>query len=143
MGVDIHGWVETEYDGIWDAVINVGHLLEQDYHSFSSLFGVRDRSKFSPVAPHRGLPYDSSETVKEEGGTPPDGSNPWLYHSHMWITWAELKAVDWDEVEQVPGETVTRRSALHSSFALVFQLMEILARHNGDNNVRLVVWFDS
>jgi hypothetical protein len=54
-----------------------------------------------------------------------------------------LKAVNWAEIEDAPGELVTRQSALSSSFVLVFELMEILARHEGDEKVRLVVWFDS
>jgi hypothetical protein len=135
--------VEIADDEAWYAVINAGQLLEQSYHTFGSLFGVRDRSRFSPIAAHRGLPDDASETVIEEGGTPPDGKNWSAYHSHTWISWAELKAVNWAEIEDAPGELVTRQSALSSSFVLVFELMEILARHEGDEKVRLVVWFDS
>jgi hypothetical protein len=37
---------------------------------------------------------------------------------------------------------ITRREALSDQWQLLFALMQTLARHYGDDGVRLVVWFD-
>lgn len=64
--------------------------LEYDRHS---LFGVRETTAFRPLADYRGLPVDvspESRTAFESWGAGSRGAS--------WITWAELAAVDWDEV---------------------------------------------
>src|SRR3954454_12601372 len=99
MGTNIHGWVEVrdaavdvEIDEIlWFAVIEVAFLLHRNYTAFGSLFGVRNHTDFAPVASGRGLPEHVSPVVQAEATRWDD------YHSHTWVSWAELKAVDWEE----------------------------------------------
>lgn len=151
MGADIHGWVEVryeyldEFDGlnIWYAIIKAGQLLDRDYDAFGMLFGVRNRAGFVPVANHRGLPADASDEVREHGTPPEDaGEDDWIcYHSPTWITYAEIKAINWDE--SALDKPLTRRVALEDSFQMVFEMMEALAKRVGDNNVRLVIRFDN
>ena len=143
MGADIHGWVEVGDDETWYAVINAGQLLDRNYDTFGMLFGVRNRAGFTPVAPDRGLPTDISDEVREHGN-PPEGADDdaWIcYHSPTWISWAEVRAIQWEE--SALDKPLTRRVALDDSFQMVFEMMESLAKRSGDSNVRLVVWFDN
>jgi hypothetical protein len=99
VGADIRGWVEVRDatldedigEILWSAVIDAGSLLSRNYTMFGALFGVRNHSDFKPVAGGRGLPDPVSPTVKTEATEWDD------YHSHTWVSWRELKAVDWDE----------------------------------------------
>ncbi|MEU9144968.1 hypothetical protein [Streptomyces sp. NPDC048349] len=103
MGTDIHGFVECVYDvdEPWAAAIDMDLLYHgRDYDAFGCLFGVRNFAGFRPLAEGRGLPEDVSSAVRaefEEWGS--DG------HSPTWISWAELKRVDWSE----PAERVDAR----------------------------------
>lgn len=103
MGADIHGWVQVrdtgldEYDIGWRSVIVVGPVVERDYEIFGALFGVRNLSEFEPVAACRGLPDDVAEWVREEANASAGIAIEPPYHSHTWVTWAELQAVDWEQ----------------------------------------------
>ena len=142
--MDIHGGVEIWSEGQednddakqWWPVINVEVMLNQNYALFGSLFGVRNPTTFAPVAEGRFLPDDASERIRRE--TDDEG-----YLDHTWITWEELKAIDWDEVGWInENEQLTRHSVLGDLGQLLMELMASLARHYGDPNVRLVVWFN-
>ena len=209
MGMDISGFVECRAwhlhedgeDVVWQAAIDLFFLnITRNYDAFGCLFGMRNYANFKPLAPERGLPADASETVRAEL----DGLAQWPDQAYgtTWITWAELKAVDWDEPaeqadcrihryqqtadglrfigkaawdsrftqavglpEPVPGqamacpegsewligdtfyraERIRRRDAVPKDGAWkpVWSVMEALASQSGDENVRLVVWFDS
>jgi hypothetical protein len=74
---------------------------EPDYDSFGCFFGVRNYAKFRPLAPGRGLPADVSLEVKQDAerfGTYAFG--------HTWMTWDELKQIDWDEESEHVDERV-------------------------------------
>ena len=97
MGIDIYGWVEAKLpfyeEGGWKPVIDLFWLYDvRDYDFFGCFFGVRNYARFRPLAPERGLPADISPEVKREverfGGDA---------FGHTWITWDEIKQVDWDE----------------------------------------------
>lgn len=101
MGTDIYGFIECRWDHwldeddrVWFRAIDLMHLYNgRSYVAFGSLFGVRDTTSFRPLADLRGLPSDvSRETLADFescGSDLPDAS---------WITWAELKAADWEEI---------------------------------------------
>lgn len=103
MGTDIHGFVECldEDDARWAAAIDIDLLYAgRGYDAFGCLFGVRNYAGFRPLAAGRGLPADASEAVRGEfADWGSDG------HSPTWISWAELKGVDWAE----PAEAVDAR----------------------------------
>ncbi|MEV0987727.1 hypothetical protein [Streptomyces sp. NPDC049949] len=99
MGTDIHGLIECRWDRwldeddrSWREAIDLDHLYNgRSYAAFGALFGVRDTVSFRPLAPDRGLPSD----VTGEARAAYEGWS--VTHSASWITWAELKAADWDE----------------------------------------------
>ncbi|MGC0418146.1 hypothetical protein [Embleya sp. AB8] len=219
MGMDISGFVECrawppreakgetnvegggEGEGVaWRAAIDLFCLnTTRNYDAFGCLFGMRNYANFSPLAAERGLPVDVSETVRAELVRVAEWGDE--VHGTTWITWAELKVVDWDEpaeradsrlhqYRQTPeglrfvgkaawdetfaqavgpaagvvgqptewpegsewlvgdtlyrAERIRRRDAVREDgeWAPVWTVMETLAALHGDDNVRLVVWFD-
>ncbi|SRR5579885_2843409 len=63
---------------------------------FGSLFGVRNFAHFRPIAPERDFPEDASELVKEDfAASSEDNFSP------TWITWNEIKAINWEEAVEV------------------------------------------
>lgn len=126
MGTDIHGWVEfrdAQLDAslneiCWYGVINAGGLLDRDYDAFASLFGVRNDGDFNSIAAGRGLPGDASHTVLEEAiGC----------HSHTWITWHEIKQIDWNASVVEPDVLVReyKRSSATGQWKSVGRLRRI------------------
>jgi hypothetical protein len=144
MGVNIDGRVEIQNAFFeqperndWHAVIDAGFILDRDYTMFGSMFGVRNSTSFAPVAANRGLPADASEDL--EALAIAEGN-----HSHTWITWNELQAVNWDEVGLVYGtDQISRRDALGPAGILLLEMMKPLVERYGGDCVRLVVWFDN
>lgn len=143
MGVNIFGSVEFRNAALdegrdwkdWHAVINAGIVLDQSYTMFGSLFGVRNRTSFAPIAACRGLPDDVSGVIRSDAEQ--EGN-----HSFTWITWDELQAVDWNETGLVGDDPITRSEALGDSGELLMELMRPLANYYGGECLRLVVWFD-
>ncbi|HET6356874.1 hypothetical protein [Streptomyces sp.] len=209
MGTDISGFVECrawhlheeEEDAVWRAAIDLFFLnITRNYDAFGCLFGIRNYANFRPLAAERGRPVDASETVRSEL----DALAAWPDQAFgtTWITWTELKTVDWDEPAELPdsrihqyrqtsdglklvgkaswdarfaqalklpqrpsdppptwpegtewligdtlfrSETLRRRDAVREDgeWKPVWTVMETLASQHGDDNVRLVVWFDN
>ena len=115
MGAEIEGWVQIrnaeldEEDFGWLNAIQVGSVAERCSHMFGALFGVRNRSGFQPAAAMRGLPTFVSEQIWEEAQATPAWASTTDYHSHSWITWAEIRAMDWEQTALLvqgssPGE---------------------------------------
>ncbi|MFE2478922.1 hypothetical protein [Streptomyces sp. NPDC059389] len=146
MGTDIHGLIECRWDRwldeddrSWHEGIDLDHLYNgRSYRAFGALFGVRNSASFRPLAPDRGLPPDVTQDAREayEGWS--------VTHSASWITWAELKAADWNEAAADVGNgRLTRRQAVEDAgWGPVWAVMSTLAAIHGDEGVRLVVWFD-
>ncbi|WP_326681549.1 hypothetical protein [Streptomyces sp. NBC_01237] len=204
MGRDIWGFIEChrdyrdhEADSFWHAAIDLDHLeVPRNYDAFGCLLGVCDNEQFVPVAPVRGLPEDVSNRVRDGHGT--TGGR-----SASWVSWAEIKRVDWDEESAEPdayireyyrdpqggwqflqrhysaprrfvelcgqpayiagrpklhfpegsrwidGDQMFRVERLSRGDAVpdeewgpVWTVMRTLAELHGDDDVRLVVWFD-
>ncbi|MFJ8007365.1 hypothetical protein [Streptomyces fagopyri] len=104
MGTDISGFVECrawhlneeDEDSVWRAAIDLFFLnITRNYDAFGCLFGVRNYANFPPLAADRGLPADASETVRVEL----DQLAEWPDQAYgtTWITWTEIKEVDWGE----------------------------------------------
>ncbi|MFE4394948.1 MULTISPECIES: hypothetical protein [Streptomycetaceae] len=213
MGTDINGFIECrawflrDEDGkpAWQAAVALDLLnTTRNYDAFGCLFGVRNHANFRPLAADRGLPPDASQTVRAAVDT--YGTT---FYGTTWITWAEVRAVDWAEAAEAPdsrlheyrrtpdGLTLVGKSAWNRRFGEtlgipepvptpgpgsepgevrtwpegsewvvddivyrsermdrrdavredgewkpVWTVMEALASQHGDDNVRLVVWFD-
>lgn len=204
MGTDISGHLEyrapqDSQGGIWNTAHDLDSLYQnRDYDLFGCLFGVRNYANFRPLAAGRGLPADVSAGVGARFAQLTEWYGGDGIHGATWITWAEVKAVDWDERAERPdsrlheyrrtahglrltgksswspafaeavglargeerqwpegsewlvGETLYRSVTLRRKDAVtatgewqaVWTAMETLAARHGDDNVRLVVWFD-
>ncbi|MFH9725483.1 hypothetical protein ACH4M4_21335 [Streptomyces sp. NPDC017254] len=211
MVTDINGFLEyrAAQDGrgpTWHTAQDLDSLYDGcSYDAFGCLFGVRNYANFRPLAANRGLPADVSGSASARSAQLTDWYGEGGFHNTSWITWAEVRAVDWDEqaekpdsrlhefrrtpgglrftgkaswsrefaeavdpgpspVRLGPGEarewpegsewligdtiyrsvTLRRRDAVpESEWQPVWRAMETLAAQHGDDNVRLVVWFDS
>ncbi|MDQ2906453.1 MAG: hypothetical protein ABI456_14315 [Ktedonobacteraceae bacterium] len=99
MGTDIAGRIECrlrypiDSRKPWTSAIDLSLLYHgRDYDAFGCLFGIRNYAHFRPVAAERGLPADVSREVKEDAESYGEGGS-----GHSWISWAEIKAIDWEE----------------------------------------------
>ncbi|MFE7512265.1 hypothetical protein ACFU8I_13775 [Streptomyces sp. NPDC057540] len=204
MGTDIGGFIEyrmprDDQQPAWYGAHDLSSLDDvRNYDAFGCLFGVRNFANFRPLAAGRGFPADASATVRARFAQLSEWYGEDGLHGTTWITWAEVKAVDWDEpaekpdsrlhqyrqtqgglrmtgkaswspafaeaVGLEPGEvrewpdgsewlvgdtlyrsvTLRRRDAVSESGAWqpVWEAMQELAEQHGDDNVRLVVWFE-
>ncbi|WP_432751952.1 hypothetical protein ACE1OA_00270 [Streptomyces sp. JL2001] len=204
MGTDMSGFLEyraPQEDGeaAWYAAHDLDSLNDiRNYDAFGCLFGVRNYANFQPLAPSRGLPADASATVSARFAQLTEWYGEDGFHGITWITWAEVKAVDWDERAEKPdsrlheyhqtpdglrmtgksswspafaeavgvekgearewpegsewlvGDTLYRSVTLRRRDAVretgewqpVWKAMKTLAAQHGDDNVRLIVWFD-
>jgi hypothetical protein len=106
MTLCTHGWVEAKYlchtsDADWREVACF-NFCAQEYELLSWLFGVKDHVDFEVLAPERGLPSDASSRVRREA------KQKSYAGGHSWVTWKELKDVDWQEgylvIEESPYE---------------------------------------
>ncbi|MFE2111604.1 hypothetical protein ACFXAF_37880 [Kitasatospora sp. NPDC059463] len=204
MGTDISGFLEfrapqDHREPTWSTAQDLDSLYGgRDYDAFGCLFGVRNYANFRPLAASRGLPADVSATVRARLGQLAEWQGEDAVHSTTWITWAEVKAVDWNEPAVKPdsrlhqyhrtpdglrmtgksawspafaeavglergeirewpegsewlvGDTLYRSATIRRGDAVtetgewqpVWKAMRALAAQHGDDNVRLVVWFD-
>lgn len=143
MGCDVHGFVEVNTRANpngekWVGVVNIEHVLHRGYDSFGSLFGVKNRSGFTPYAAKRGLPSGLSteaQALYEE----------WEVDAHgmSYLTLEEvLYDIPWDE-PSYEGSERTRWSVLGEQWAwLLGEVMPWLGLRWGREDVRLVVWFE-
>jgi hypothetical protein len=122
MGTDIDGWIECkQVSEAWTPAVALGAVyLGRDYQAFGKLFGVRNIANIQPIAAKRGLPEDVSQQVKK------DAMYSGLY-AHSWIAWQELKENNW---------------GVDRYWEAMVKVLEILADLHGDENIRLVVWFE-
>ncbi|MFB7239342.1 hypothetical protein ACFCXK_31760 [Streptomyces sp. NPDC056269] len=205
MGTDISGFLEyrapqDDQEPIWYSAHGLSSLNDnvRNYDAFGCLFGVRNYANFRPLAAGRGFPADASATVSARFAQLTEWYGEDGFHSTTWITWAEVKAVDWNEPAEKPdsrlhqyrqtssglrmtgksswsrafaeavgleagevrewpegserlvGDTLYRSATIHRRDAVtetgewqpVWEAMRELAELHGDDNVRLIVWFD-
>ncbi|WP_297153093.1 hypothetical protein [Thermogemmatispora sp.] len=111
MGVDITGWIECRQFFLlkseatpWRPATSLRFLFhDRNYDAFGCLFGVKNYANFRPVAQGRGLPEDVSPEVQAEYERWGDGA-----FGTSWITWAEIKAIDWEEPAELPDARIHR-----------------------------------
>lgn len=138
MGCDIHATLEYDRWKLkrpkdshdWFAFAK-GIDIDRGYYFFGILAGVRD-DDINPIAPPRGTPDDASyEFTQEYEGWDTDA------HTPSWVTFKELR--DWKHksggVEFDPEKDMKEQD--------FYRVMEMLAEKYGDDNVRLVFFFDN
>ncbi|HEY7416403.1 MAG TPA: hypothetical protein VH593_14515 [Ktedonobacteraceae bacterium] len=108
MGWDINGFIEccpqTAQEAVWIVTEDLYPLYEgRNYDSFGCLFGVQNYANFRPIAEGRGLPPDVvPETRKRHAGFGPEVAGT------TWISWAEIKAIDWEEESEQADSRIHR-----------------------------------
>src|SRR5262249_13873315 len=70
-------------------------IVDRNYDAFGCLFGVKNYARFVPLVAQRGLPDDLSEGVRAVAEH--YRSTAGCFLDPTWVSWAELKAVNWDE----------------------------------------------
>ena len=125
MGTDIYGYIEVgrrgRGGGVRWAAIEARSVLRH-YDMFGCLFGVSNYANFRPVVPERGIPEDASPEVKQRVAEllPWAEADPTAFHSATWITWAEIKAIDWQE-EALEADSRLRRYRRAEDGTLVYE----------------------
>lgn len=156
MGTDIYGWVEAADSrnyppGTWTGVIRIHGFVGRTYGMFGSLFGHRNEDGFRPIAADRGFPAGLSRELREF-----EDVNPNSYGvGATWLSWRDIAAIDWDEEGTIAHPIPTkqgvppteerirkRKGVLTPEWQMLFEMMAILARHYGEEGVRIVAWFD-
>jgi len=146
MGTDIHGWVEVNQSAApsnWQGIIRITWLIQRNYPMFGSLFGIRNLYAFRPLAAERGFPPDVSNGVLE------DAQNMGAV-GITWLAYTEVQQIDWEEYGQpiimkatgMLPEAHRRKECVTDDWDLLFAMMRMLAARAGDEQVRLIAWFD-
>jgi len=131
MGCDIHGVMEVDYFGdqtYWSGVVNLG-VLDRYYGMFANLAGVRDYGEADPIAPDRGMPDNPSHMTKV-------AYEEWAEdaHSLTYLTVDEFFKADLLGIED---------NKWMKGWKAVYEMAKALSEIYGNENVRLIIWFDS
>ncbi|AZP15571.1 hypothetical protein ACIGMX_39915 [Streptomyces aquilus] len=133
-------WGVEDEDAVWQAAIDLDLLNTGNaYDALACLFGVRNSFGFRPLAEGRGLPEDASEGLRKRLAGWGGPASAW---GTTWITWAELRAADWDETDRSGGKSRRAVAGATTHWGPVWDVMRALGRVHGAEHVRLVVWFD-
>lgn len=151
MGADIHAYAQVFTPALgWTEVKDLDEPFgERNYDVFGFLANVRNYAHSPVISEPRGLP---------EGAWGDDHSD---FHSHSWLSLAELLDYDYDRVfwnrrvhkeispgfwdgaalaQEGEGEHLSLRAFLGKRF---FAHLERLKTLGEPENVRVVFWFDS
>lgn len=137
MGCDIHGMIEFKAHTMWNGCVNINTLNLRNYNIYSHLFNAKDRNEdnIKAMADNRGLPFDVSEETeyiyyneKEQNG--------YIFHSESYIMYKEFIG----RLSIICSGVLTEK---HKDWSIVHNMMKILAKTYGEENIRLVVWFDN
>jgi hypothetical protein len=136
VGTDIRGFIEVGHrhraGGVrWTAAEKLS--VVEHYDMFGCLFGVMNYANFRPIAPNRGIPEDASAEVKNWVAeiltwAKPDSAD---FHSATWISWAEIKAIDWRE-EGLEADSRLHRYRYTEEGTLVFEGKSAWSRDWGE-----------
>lgn len=142
MGCDIHLFIEVVINDRWECVGELhstsGHIfVDEAYHGrnyalFSILAGVR--GSYEPIIEPRGLPSNiSSEVSAEKEGYGNDGHTP-----HYYLL-SEL------DVDTFRPKSLKAPAFCFAGFSRVIRQMYKIKKivGCGDDDVRIVFWFDS
>lgn len=170
MGCDIHGYLEAKENNSWGVVEEIPHY--RVYDMFGLLAGVRNYTCLPPISNPRGLPEDISNEVKKEleyWGLDAH-SISWLsYEDFKNYDWSYF-AIDGrvSQIDKVTGKVFCKAEYVNEDFVdkerfklehLKIIAQEVLDRNvewrefiehmgelteeYGENNIRIVFWFDN
>lgn len=139
MGCDIHATLEYDKFYIkykekkkdwWGFAKSID--IDRSYYFFTILNGVRDIGLRPIIAKDRGVPKDASFEFREELEDANGDA-----HSPSYVSFKELKEWKPENPEIVEFDPTEFRQ---EDF---YQTMELLAKKYGDENVRLVFFYDN
>jgi hypothetical protein len=156
MGCDIHAVIENRIYGSWTSFAEVE--IARDYKLFSAIaFGNGGITDDLPYPP-RGLPSDHSNRVTRLFFVEADSVDDVQEIATAWGDWAVEQFVmhkivpqtDWHtpswlnlgELEIALNHAGLKTDDQSPQFRAVIASMRILSETYGDENVRLVFWFD-
>jgi hypothetical protein len=153
------------YNPTWEVIISAGDFLGRNYNLFGVLAGVRwyDSSwDWEPIAMLRGLPDDSNWRIKDDNRYYDKNEGKFIpnpdMHSQTWMLLSEIEAFDWNKKietaiwnpefrnDETVEPIIKKQVSLYDycdDFKTIRALMETLVSIYGDENVRLVIWFDN
>ena len=118
MGTDIHGFIEVKlYENHWYGIVNIGTLVNRNYDMFG-------------IFPLRGFPEDISDLAKQTSDT---YDKEYGYCGESYLYYPELKKI----MYQKPN----LKNTLNDGWNALLEIIDVLAKKFGDDNVRIVVWF--
>lgn len=126
---------EPDHHDVWRG----GRIYHnRNYALFGVLAGVRSRCYGDPLYPPRGIPSDASPEYRDMA----EGLD---WHSHHWLSYLELvevctvqQCLDLDD-SHAPGWMPLKEFVTY----VVIGLLEPIAKELGDDNVRVVFYFDN
>ncbi|MFJ7061540.1 hypothetical protein ACIQVA_28105 [Streptomyces microflavus] len=124
MGTDMSGFLEYRAsqdgrDAVWYGAHDLDSLNDvRNYDAFGCLFGVRNYANFRPLAAGRGLPPDVSAALSAQFTQLTEWYSEDGVHGATWITWAEVKAVDWDEAAEKPDSRLHEYRRTHAGLRM-------------------------
>lgn len=137
MGVDIDGCVEVKIEVAparppeWVGIVLIRDLVERNYRMFGVLLDVRTPEGVAAPFANRGLPYDVSGETSYQASTLGAGMV-----KPSWALWSEIGTIK-QEIASI------QQFGYLPGWQACFDMMEAIAKHFGDDNVRLVAWCDS
>ena len=141
MGCDIHGWVEItniykNSPEFIDAIIELPY--RRNYAWFATLAGVRNSFNLKVLSEPKGLPDKMSimaELLRAEWKD--DG------HSYSYLTYKELRGIDWLQLVPYADGPMQLTKAVGPTWFGLWLMLGYLASVYGEDNVRMVFWFDN
>ena len=123
MGLSLQGWIEIKnrYRDEWNGVVKIGIPLLQGGRNaamYDHFFYGGDA-----IVGCRGLPEIFSPEIEAER----DQIEHSAFSCKSWLNWREMLLIDWDNI----GD----------DWQLLYDMMEILSKSHGEENVRMVIWF--
>lgn len=172
MGCDIHGWVEVHKSPHrWVKVIDVDWIIERNYYLFACLFDQRNYLEFPPLFGGRGIPEDYDQYACEWNLGQHDATDfhsiTWCTYeelSSIDLTVQSTVKCEYlikdrlDEngearrlwhyaetpEEKAQLKVLSRADALDTpDFKELMELMGVLAKWHGADQVRWIVYFDN
>ena len=141
MGSDIIMYLEIKKDNKWEFISKPD--LPRAYNTFAILSGNRNYLKpnFKPIAKKIGIDKEMSKFVKKS-------LDRW---DEIWANVATQKMIeeyDWDKEvldtrESDKIKLFKLSELIPAKYEVLFQKMKELAKEYGNENVRIIFWYDS
>ena len=170
MGTDIHSIIEFQNEDGWHDISDGEWYLQRDYNFFGAISGIRGNRVVNPIQP-KGLPenysselrrliayevvdkkeYLSLDTVlrKDAESWMQSGKSSYCGSpgfEKTYILDPDLQTFGWLIISELKECIVAYKQVekeLHTDISILLDVMDVLAKYYGVDNVRFVFWFDN